>query len=146
MSDEKRKCIFTNLPSDTKLVLASSRHSWTKSIPCTKQFLNSKKDTSLTDTEFKLVELFFQKELTLLKLDQIEKNMEDLRKKLEIKQTSKLEIQDLRIILNNEDFDQITKEIETPSEPNKEMKKTAKSFTNTEKEDTIKEVDKDFWK
>jgi hypothetical protein len=125
MSEEKRNCIFTNLPATTKLTISSSKHNWTKSVPCTKEFLESKKNNKLTDIEFKLIELFYLKELTLLKIDYLENKMKEIRSMLNLENYSKITLQDIEII-----------NIDT---------KKAEELTKKEESDKIIVVEKNFW-
>lgn len=77
-----RKCIFTGKKSDFyKTISHKDNHNWARKIPCTKEWLNSKGNNfnNLTKKEFRLVELFYEKELALLKADNIEKEMEKIR-------------------------------------------------------------------
>lgn len=97
MSEEKRNCIFTNMPATAKLTLASSKHNWTKSVPCTKEFLEYKKSNKLNDLEFKLIETFFQKELALLRADYFENKMQEIRKLLDLNDYYKIKIEDIEI-------------------------------------------------
>jgi hypothetical protein len=109
MSDDKRNCIFTNLPATAKLTLSSSRHNWTKSVPCTKEFLESKKNNKLNDVEFKLVELFFLKETALLRVDYLENKMTEIRKMLNLNDHIKISLQDIEIIeINLEKAEELT--------------------------------------
>ena len=98
MKEEKRKCIFTNLPATAKLTISSSKHNWTKSVPCTKEFLQSKKNNKLTDVEFKLIELFYLKELAFIKIEHLENKMEEVRKMLNFDNYAKITLQDIEII------------------------------------------------
>lgn len=85
MEQEKRKCIFTNQKADGKLSLSSKdqeNHNWAKNIPCSKQYLSSKKDKSLTTKEFELVRLFYKLELAKLEVLNIEKQMQELREEV----------------------------------------------------------------
>lgn len=111
MESEKRNCIFTNLPATAKLTLTSSKHNWTKSVPCTKEFLEYKKSNKLNDLEFKLIETFFQKELALLRADYFENKMQEIRKLLDLNDYYKIKIEDIEISVpeKNESFD-LTKE------------------------------------
>ena len=84
MKFEKRRCIFTNQESDAKLKVSKrDKYNWAKSVPCTKAFLEKKGDKSLTTHEFELVELFFNKELVLAKLSNIELKMKETRSLLD---------------------------------------------------------------
>ena len=109
MNNEKRNCIFTNLPATAKLILSSSKHNWIKSIPCTKEFLESKKNNKLTDVEFKLIELFYLKEMALLKIEHLENKMQELRKMLDFNDHSKITMQDIEIMnINLEKAEELT--------------------------------------
>lgn len=109
MNDDKRNCIFTNLPATAKLTISSSKHNWTKSIPCTKEFLQSKKNNKLTDIEFRLVELFYLKETALLRAEYLEGKMEELRKMLNFDSYAKITLQDIEIIeINLEKAEELT--------------------------------------
>lgn len=127
MNDERKKCIFTNLPATTKLIISSSKHSWTKIVPCTKEFLESKKTNKLNDLEFKLIEIFFQKEIALLKVDYFENKMKEIRDLLSLDNSYKISMQDI--------------EISIP------QKNEALSLTENEEEDTITIVEdkNSFW-
>jgi hypothetical protein len=98
MNEDKRNCIFTNLTATAKLTISSSKHNWTKSVPCTKEFLESKKINKLTDAEFKLVELFYLKEIALSRVDYLESKMEEVRKMLNFDDHAKITLQDIEII------------------------------------------------
>jgi len=127
MNDEKRNCIFTNLPADSKIVVSSSKQNWTKAVPCTKKFKESKQNSELTDLEFKLVELFIQKELALLKVEHFENKMNKIRSLLSNDYSFELKKQDIDLL--------DIKIINTIS------------LTSTEKEDKIKETEEiqDLW-
>lgn len=103
MENEKRNCIFTNLPATAKLTLTSSKHNWTKSVPCTKEFLEYKKSNKLNDLEFKLIETFFQKELALLKADYFENKMQEIRKLLDLNDYYKIKIEDIETSIPEKD-------------------------------------------
>jgi hypothetical protein len=98
MNEDKRDCIFTKLPATAKLTVSSSKHNWTKSVPCTKEFLESKKTNKLTDVEFRLVELFYLKESALLRAEYLENKMEELRQMIDLSGYNKITLQDIEII------------------------------------------------
>lgn len=79
MEDDKRLCIFTQKLADAKLTITKDKHNWAKKVPCSKEFLEQKKDSTLTDDEFQLVELFFAKEILLSKIENIERLMNEKR-------------------------------------------------------------------
>lgn len=86
---DKRKCVFTNEDSNFsfKFNNLKDKHNWAKTVPCTKMWWNNRLDDEgnqppLTDIEFKLVELFFKRELAILQVENIEKQMEETRKML----------------------------------------------------------------
>lgn len=113
MSEEKKSCIFTNLPATAKLVISSSKHNWTKSVPCTKEYLESKKNKSLTYVEFKLIELFYLKEMALLKKDFFENKMQELREMLSIENYENITLQDIEIVnITVEEAKELTKQEE----------------------------------
>lgn len=115
MNDNKRNCIFTDLPATAKITLSSSKHSWTKSVPCTKEFLESKKINKLTDAEFKLVELFYLKETALLRAEYLNNKMKEIRKMLNFDNYVKITLQDIEIIeINLEKAEELTN-IEEPA-------------------------------
>jgi hypothetical protein len=114
MDDNKRNCIFTDLPATAKITLSSSKHSWTKSVPCTKEFLESKKINKLTDIEFKLVELFYLKEAAILRAEYLDNKMKEIRKMLNFDNYAKITLQDVEIIeINLEKAEELTN-IEEP--------------------------------
>lgn len=114
MNDNKRNCIFTDLPATAKITLSSSKHSWTKSVPCTKEFLESKKINKLTDIEFKLVELFYLKEAAILRTEYLDNKMKEIRKMLNFDNYAKITLQDVEIIeINLEKAEELTN-IEEP--------------------------------
>ena len=114
MNDNKRNCIFTDLPATAKITLSSSKHSWTKSVPCTKEFLESKKINKLTDIEFKLVELFYLKEAAILRAEYLDNKMKEIRKMLNFDNYVKITLQDVEIIeINLEKAEELTN-IEEP--------------------------------
>jgi hypothetical protein len=114
MDDNKRNCIFTGLPATAKITLSSSKHSWTKSVPCTKEFLESKKINKLTDIEFKLVELFYLKEAAILRAEYLDDKMKEIRKMLNFDNYAKITLQDVEIIeINLEKAEELTN-IEEP--------------------------------
>lgn len=109
MNDDIRKCIFTNLPATAKLTISSSKHSWTKTVPCTKEFLQSKKNNKLTDVEFKLIELFYLKEIAHLRVEYLQNKMEEIRKMLNFDDYAKITLQDIEIIeINLEKAEELT--------------------------------------
>lgn len=113
MSEEKRNCVFTGLPATAKLIISSSKHSWTKSVPCTKEYLESKKNNSLTYIEFKLIELFYLKELALLKKDFFEGKMQELREMLTIENHETITLEDIEIVnITPEEAKELTKQEE----------------------------------
>lgn len=75
----KRKCIFTGQESNFLAQLGDDKHNWAKRVPCTREWWEANKDRHLTPNEFKLVELFFEQEVALLKVDNIEAEMEKIR-------------------------------------------------------------------
>lgn len=77
--DEKRKCIFTNLPATSKIKITSSKHNWAKSVPCSKDFLEKKGSRPLNELEFRLVELFYEQELARLRVEHYEAQMNEIR-------------------------------------------------------------------
>jgi hypothetical protein len=109
MNNDIRKCIFTNLPATAKLTISSSKHSWTKTVPCTKEFLQSKKNNKLTDVEFKLIELFYLKEIAHLRVEYLQNKMEEVRKMLNFDDYAKITLQDIEIIeINLEKAEELT--------------------------------------
>jgi len=115
MNNDIRKCIFTNLPATAKLTISSSKHSWTKTVPCTKEFLKSKQNNKLTDIEFKLIELFYLKELALTRIEYLDNKMEEIRKMLNFDGYDKITLQDIEIIeINLEKAEELT-HIEEPA-------------------------------
>lgn len=79
MNEEKRNCVFTGLPAECKLIVSSKKHNWTKAVPCTKKYKELKEKQPITEKEFKLIELFIQKELALLRVEFFENKMEEIR-------------------------------------------------------------------
>ena len=79
MNDEKRKCIFTNKPSNAKLQITSDKYSWAKAVPCTKDFLENKGSKGLNELEFRLVELFYEQELVRLRIEHYDTQMAEIR-------------------------------------------------------------------
>lgn len=115
MNEDKRNCIFTKLPATAKLTVSSSKHNWTKSVPCTKEFLESKKNNKLNDVEFRLVELFYLKETALLRAEYLENKMEELRQMIDLNGYDKITLQDIEIIeINIEKAEELTN-IEEPA-------------------------------
>lgn len=109
MNNDIRNCIFTNLPATAKITISSSKHSWTKTVPCTKEFLKSKKNNKLTDVEFKLIELFYLKEIALLRVEYLQNKMEEVRKMLDLNDYAKITLQDIEIIeINLEKAEELT--------------------------------------
>ena len=80
----KRKCIFTGQPADFKATVShEDQHNWAKSVPCTKNYWNAYlKHRPFNELEMRLVELFFQQEITQLKINTLESRMEKLREQL----------------------------------------------------------------
>ena len=80
----KRKCIFTGQPADFKATVShEDQHNWAKSVPCTKDYWNAYlKHRPFNELEMRLVELFFQQEITQLKINTLESRMEKLREQL----------------------------------------------------------------
>lgn len=75
----KRKCIFTGQESNFLAQLGDDKHNWAKRVPCTREWWEANKDRHLTPNEFKLVELFFEQEVALLKVNNIEAEMQRIR-------------------------------------------------------------------
>lgn len=80
----KRKCIFTGQPADFKATVShKDQHNWAKSVPCTKDYWNAYlKHRPFNELEMRLVELFFQQEISQLKINTLESRMEKLREQL----------------------------------------------------------------
>lgn len=80
----KRKCIFTGQPADFKAIVSQEdQHNWAKSVPCTKDYWNAYlKHRPFNELEMRLVELFFQQEISQLKINTLESRMEKLREQL----------------------------------------------------------------
>jgi hypothetical protein len=115
MNNDIRKCIFTNLPATAKLTLSSSRHNWIKSVPCTKEFLESKKNNKLTDVEFKLIELFHLKEMAFLRIEHLDRKMEEVRNMLNFDDYAKITLQDIEMVeINLEKAEELT-HVEEPA-------------------------------
>lgn len=82
----KRNCIFTGKEADFSMKVVGSRdkHNWAKSVPCTKEFFDSLDGRPLNKYEFKLVELFYEQEISKLNIARLEEKMtcvRDLAKK-----------------------------------------------------------------
>lgn len=98
MNDEKRNCIFTGFPADSKLIVSSSKQNWTKAVPCTKEYKESRKTNLLTDVEFKLIELFIQKELALLRVEFFESKMSEIRQLIGYKNVFNFKNEDFEMV------------------------------------------------
>jgi hypothetical protein len=122
MNDKKRNCIFTDLPADSKLIVSSSKQNWTKAVPCTKEYKESRKTTLLTDIEFKLVELFIQKELALLRVEFFENKMSEIRQLLGYKNVFDIKNENLEIVEIGVDKDNILTVLEKDDNIIKEPK------------------------
>jgi hypothetical protein len=136
VSDYKRKCIFTGGEANSRLRLAISepeKHNWAKDVPCSKDFSESLNGRNLTDLEFKLVELFYAKELCRLKIENYEKEMADIR---ELLATPK----------ERQQFEEIKKMVKKHK---MEVKKEDKQVTKEKNSDKLVEASKpkseDLW-
>lgn len=119
---EKRKCIFTGKPANAKLTISSDRHNWVKSVPCDKEWLDSQQpDFEPNELHFRLIELFYEKELARLRTEFLEAKMEDIRSKL----ASKVE----RVtIVTARDYKKLVEEIENPSPPTPAFKEAMERY------------------
>lgn len=118
--EEKRRCIFTGKIADKKLVIPPGKiesHNWAKSVPCSSDFLQVKNGSPLNPLEMELVDLFYQKELSRIKIINCEARMDQIRKALEFSNLKKE-----TLIVSEEAFDQLTEAIENPPEPNEKLK------------------------
>lgn len=88
----KRKCIFTGKESNHKAVLdTEDTHNWARAVPCDKDYyFQELKDKELNDTQLELVFLFYKKELALIEINNIEKKMQNLIKKLKKEENTKI--------------------------------------------------------
>ena len=81
MSDP-RKCIFTGQIANFSMKITSieaEKHNWAKSVPCTKEFYESLEGRPLNKYEFKLVELFYEQELSRLNIARLEEKIHRVR-------------------------------------------------------------------
>jgi hypothetical protein len=131
MSEEKRRCIFTNEIADTRMIIppdGMEKHNWARQVPCSKKYLQSKKETTITNEEFKQIELFFQLELAKAKVahysNKLVENMEFFKAQKFAKEFEELKVQPLYV--SEEEFDRLLKVIENPPEPNKKLKEGVK--------------------
>ena len=79
---EKRNCIFTNLPANTRLQIPkgwSERHNWAKNVPCTKEYLKKRGNYPFNDIELRLVQTFYEIEVAKITIKALEDRMEHLR-------------------------------------------------------------------
>jgi hypothetical protein len=79
---EKRNCIFTNLPANTKLQISkgwSEKHNWAKNVPCTKEYLKKRGKYPFNDIELRLVQTFYEIEVAKITIKALEDRMEHLR-------------------------------------------------------------------
>lgn len=101
--EEKRKCIFTNKPSDAKFTIKNQKYNWAKSAPCTKEYLQNRKDEPITELEIRLIELFYEKELLRLRIDHYESQMSEIRHLISNK-TKKLTSEKQKVKITNEEI------------------------------------------
>lgn len=79
MSEQKRKCIFTNKEANAKLNIGSDNHNWAKSVPCTKEIKEDIENRGLNELEIRLVEIFYQQELCKIRIEQYSDQMDEIR-------------------------------------------------------------------
>lgn len=80
--NDKRKCIFTGQIANFSMKITSiesEKHNWAKSVPCTKEFYESLEGRPLNKYEFKLVELFYEQELSRLNIARLEEKINCVR-------------------------------------------------------------------
>lgn len=104
------------------------KHNWAKQVPCSKKYLQSRKSNTITEEEFKQIELFFQLELAKAKVahysSKLVENMEFFKTQKFAKEFQELKVQPLYV--SEEEFDKLLKAIENPPEPNKKLKEGMK--------------------
>lgn len=82
MSDP-RKCIFTGQIANFSMKITpieDEKHNWAKAVPCTKEFFDSLEGRPLNKYEFKLVELFYEQEVSRLNTARLQEKIECVRK------------------------------------------------------------------
>ena len=170
MSNEKRKCIFTGKDAETKVVLSNNSHNWSKSVPCTLEYKEQLDTRPLTELEFKLVELFYEQELSRLRTENCEAQMDSIRFSMKQEEYDYVGLEEqlerfavseqarspripTKTIVSPKVYEQILEHIESPPPETKAMKKAIKKHKEIveteqlteEEEDVNIDEDEDLW-